>query len=380
VSYSVIRGDKYTLSLSDCLSILPTLPDGCADLLICDPPYNGVLDEAWDNQWESKAHFVDWLAPFLAEFYRVLKANGTLFVFAYWHTAADVEIATRSRFHVVNHIIWRKTNGNAAFRNSKESLRAFIPATEHIIMAEHYGADSYAKGEAGYTAACDDLRGFVFEPLRLYLRGEWQRAGLTPDDANAACGTASMAGRHFFSQSQWCLPTAEHYVNLQRYINQHGRTPAPIYEEYHAAPRSRYEGQSSDYSYLRADYENLRADYENLRRHFSVTAQDQYSDVWDFCTSSNEGTYHPAQKPVALLQHMINSTTRPGATVLDPMMGSGTTGVACARTGRRFIGIELDPGYFDIAAKRIADAYAQPLLLPAEEAAPPAAQATMELL
>jgi site-specific DNA-methyltransferase (adenine-specific) len=47
-------------------------------------------------------------------------------------------------------------------------------------------------------------------------------------------------------------------------------------------------------------------------------------------------------------------------TILDPFAGSGTTGVACAKLGRKFIGIELDPGYFDIACKRIEDAYKQP--------------------
>jgi len=51
-------------------------------------------------------------------------------------------------------------------------------------------------------------------------------------------------------------------------------------------------------------------------------------------------------------------------TVLDPFMGSGTTGVACVRTGRRFIGIEIDPGYFAIAERRIREAQLQPPLLP----------------
>ncbi len=54
---------------------------------------------------------------------------------------------------------------------------------------------------------------------------------------------------------------------------------------------------------------------------------------------------------------LIKQYTNPGDLVLDPFMGSGTTGVACARTGRHFIGIELDTEYFDLAARRIANAY-----------------------
>ena len=66
---------------------------------------------------------------------------------------------------------------------------------------------------------------------------------------------------------------------------------------------------------------------------------------------------HPTQKPVALMEYLIRTYTNEGQTVLDFTMGSGTTGVACMNTGRNFIGIELDPDYFDIAASRIAEAY-----------------------
>ena len=59
---------------------------------------------------------------------------------------------------------------------------------------------------------------------------------------------------------------------------------------------------------------------------------------------------HPTEKPVQLMQAIVEWTS---GTVLDPFMGSGTTGVACARLGRKFIGIEIDPKYFDIACRRI---------------------------
>ena len=75
---------------------------------------------------------------------------------------------------------------------------------------------------------------------------------------------------------------------------------------------------------------------------------------------------HPAEKPVELLARLLTKLPE-GATVLDPFMGSGTTGVACVKTGRNFIGIEIDPGYFAIAERRIAEAQAQ-LALPMEVA------------
>jgi len=68
---------------------------------------------------------------------------------------------------------------------------------------------------------------------------------------------------------------------------------------------------------------------------------------------------HSAGTPQPLMEWWMRYIVPPGGTVLDPFMGSGTTGVACVQTGRNFIGIEIDPGYFAIAQKRIEDAQAQ---------------------
>jgi site-specific DNA-methyltransferase (adenine-specific) len=72
---------------------------------------------------------------------------------------------------------------------------------------------------------------------------------------------------------------------------------------------------------------------------------------------------HPTQKPVDLMAYLIRTYTNPGETVLDFTMGSGSTGVAAIQEGRRFIGIEKDAGYFEIAQKRISEATRQPALL-----------------
>jgi site-specific DNA-methyltransferase (adenine-specific) len=68
---------------------------------------------------------------------------------------------------------------------------------------------------------------------------------------------------------------------------------------------------------------------------------------------------HPTQKPLTLMQWCINRLRSDSRTILDPFMGSGTTGVACVNLGRKFIGIECDAKYFDIACKRVEDAYRQ---------------------
>lgn len=68
---------------------------------------------------------------------------------------------------------------------------------------------------------------------------------------------------------------------------------------------------------------------------------------------------HPTQKPVSLIEWLLEKNTDKQDITLDPFMGSGTTGVACVQTGRKFIGIEIEPKYFDIAVKRIKDAQQQ---------------------
>lgn len=80
--------------------------------------------------------------------------------------------------------------------------------------------------------------------------------------------------------------------------------------------------------------------------------------VWTFPKGTGDG--HPTQKPVSFVRSLLTDFTDPDETILDPFMGSGTTGVACAKLGRKFIGIEIDPGYFDFACRRIEDAYRQP--------------------
>ena len=84
-----------------------------------------------------------------------------------------------------------------------------------------------------------------------------------------------------------------------------------------------------------------------------------------------DGKAHPTQKPVEVMKWCVQQLPEKTITILDPFMGSGTTGVACVKLGRKFIGIEIEPKYFDIACRRIEQAYAQPDLF----VAPPAPQA-----
>ncbi|MGL4219497.1 MAG: DNA-methyltransferase, partial [Shewanella sp.] len=79
--------------------------------------------------------------------------------------------------------------------------------------------------------------------------------------------------------------------------------------------------------------------------------------VITFASDKQHSNLHPTQKPVALMEYLIKTYTNEGETVLDFTMGSCSTGVACANAGRKFIGIELDLNYFNIALERIEAAH-----------------------
>jgi site-specific DNA-methyltransferase (adenine-specific) len=90
----------------------------------------------------------------------------------------------------------------------------------------------------------------------------------------------------------------------------------------------------------------------------TAVESDQYypTSILEISNANRMEKVHPTQKPVELMEYLIKTYTNPGETVLDNTMGSGTTGVACMNLGRRFIGIEKEPKYFEIAKQRIADA------------------------
>lgn len=86
---------------------------------------------------------------------------------------------------------------------------------------------------------------------------------------------------------------------------------------------------------------------------------------------------HPCPRQEDAMEHVIGNWVVPSGVVIDPFMGSGTTGVACVKLGRKFIGIEIDPGYFEIACKRIRDAYSQPDFFVEAEKPKPAEQLSL---
>ena len=337
----------YELHEGDCVTEMKRLPDTSVDLIATDPPYFRVKDDAWDNAWDSRDKFLQWLGVVADEWKRILKPNGSLYVFASPQMAWHVEGVIRERFNVLNNISWVKHDGSGYgtgghSKVEKESLRAFFPQTEQIIFAEHGGSDDVADAIAGFTEAETQLKKRIFGD---YLRDEFKRAGVNNHQVTGAIG-AYREHNHVGAASNWLLglnvPTPEQYAAIRQYLN----------------------SANCRTDYLRKEYEDLRKEYEDLRRPFFASSDVPFTNSWTFATVKTQAGKHPCEKPLALMEHIVSLSSRPGATVLDCFLGSGTTGHACIKLGRKFIGIDSDAHWVRYSERRLRDAQRQAQRLP----------------
>jgi len=321
----------------DALDFLRGLPDASVDMFVTDPPFYRVKGEAWDRAWDTPAAFLAWLAEVADEMRRAMKPNGSLYLFAWPKMAARVEVMLAQRFEVLNRITWIKDAGWHQ-KVEEEACRSYFPQTEAILFCEHLGADSMAKGEAGYHGKMDELRGFVFEPLRKYLVDEFAALGWSRERINEICGVRDSAS-HYVRITQWTLPTEEHYFALQAAAND-------------GHLRREYGHLRREYEDLRREYEDLRREYEDLRRPFTVTDADPYTDVWTFPTVNTYPGKHSCEKPYAMARHIVKASSRPGAVVCDPFCGSGVFLEAAAAMGRQWTGNDASKHWAGVARRR----------------------------
>lgn len=287
--------DDVRLMIGDCLELMREIPEHSISLIVADPPYHRVKNEPWDRQWKTDGDYLSWLGEVLELFRRVLRPNGSFYLFASPRMAARVEYKVAEFFDVLSRITWRKDSGWAR-KQCKEEMRVWRPVSEAIIFA-----------------ANDHLKELISE-ARL-------AAGLTMKDVAEIAGAHGKVN-HGGAVSNWesglSVPPREAYERLATIL----KLPA----------------------------------YEEIVRPFSVSAEIPYTDVWDFPTVPPTPDKHPCEKPLALIEHIVKASSRPGDLVLDPFMGSGATGLACRNLGRSFVGIERHTPYFRLAEHRIADA------------------------
>ncbi|HCL5269754.1 TPA: site-specific DNA-methyltransferase [Salmonella enterica] len=305
-----------TLHHGDCLNILPTLQPGSVDLILCDPPYGTIkgagLDSwnatttQWDNVIEPGAMF--------AACERVLRVNGMLILFAQEPYTSRLITNAHNNVPFSYRLVWKKEHFGIGLNARKSPVSYF----EDVMV--------FSKVER-YDPKFD-------HPLREYARQITTFAGVTATQANKTLG--HQKADHFFRYDciQFTIPTRDTYNQL---IDVYNLTAMPGFLTYEE---------------MKSMHESWRKTRQLPPRVFNLPPGKRHkSNILEYARDRER--YHPTQKPVALLEDLIQTYSNPGDTVLDFTMGSGSTGAACLNTGRRFIGIEKDKRYFDIAVNRI---------------------------
>ena len=306
------------IHLGDCMEVMKQMPDKCVDLVLTDPPYYKIVNKEWDRQWKTLQDFQAWVGTIGAEIKRIMKDNASFYWFGDDKNIAYCQIELDKYFNLLNNLVWRKTPVMVKGINFN---RSYTPVTERILF--------YDKGErfTGLEMLYSSVE--CFNSIKSYMREEKakikQAHGFTTEKQfnnfiNGVTNTKSIVSRHYFTDSQWCFPTAEIYKKLQTT------------------------------GYFKREYEALRQEYEALRRPWQ-SAPDAY-DVLRFLVQS-AGRIHETQKPVDLIAYLIERSSHPAAIVFDPFSGSGTTAVACHKLNRRFICVEKDPDYHQASVKRL---------------------------
>ena len=304
--------ETVTLWHGDCLELMKNIPDGSVDLVLTDPPYGtmkGIDDKHdWDTIIDTEKMF--------NELSRVLRPNGKAILFAQEpYTSTLVKSAIPSLPFIYRAVWYKNTAGNILGAKS-----AMVNRFEDICIFQKIVREETET-----------------HPLRPMFEKELKKSGKTKREAIALLG--STASHYFTSGIQFRLPTEENFKLLK--------------ENGFISIDFEYCRKIND-DFLQQRYSKIKEETPSI---FNLwQGGKSKSNVLEY-KKDNDG-YHPTQKPVALLEDLIQTYSNEGNTVLDFTMGSGSTGVACVNTNRRFIGIELDEGYFNIAKKRIEEAYA----------------------
>lgn len=284
----------------DCKIGMYRIPDHSVDAVICDLPY-GVTDYEWDKIIDGK-----WLA---SEYKRVCKQNANVLLFCTANFAKYLlDSFLTSEFS--HQLIWVKQN------KTRHLSHKSLPMSQHEIILV-FRVNKYSNKH-------------LHKSLREYMISELKYSGMTIKEVEKSIQNYS--AHHWFSvSSDYRIPTEKNYERLQEVT---GRFNRP--------------------------YNEVKNEFLSEKNNTCTYNGKSLSDIIN--SHLTEKRVHPTQKPVALIEHLINAYTNQGDTILDNCIGSGTTAIAALNTGRNFIGFETDKTYYKIACDRIREALRDPKL------------------
>ena len=333
--------ERYELYNEDCLRILKNVPDKSVNLVLIDPPYN-IGKDKWDK-WDTVEDYVNFMGEVFKECQRVLKDNGS-FYFFHNDFLQIVELQNyinkNTNFIFKQLLVWNKRFNEASNKGfldgfiKVEKLRNYQKMTEYCL----YYTFQDETGLSKVMVKDNFLK--VSEKIRTYIENNFSRDYIVELFLNEGRYTSLASAKvHAAYKMGWSKGRRFDLMDekMFNYLNTYVSFPF-TYEEL----RQEYEELRQEYEELREEYESLRYTFNNLKEHHSVM---------NYEIAKKQG--HITPKPVDLLEYIIKTSSNEGDIVLDCFMGSGSTGVAALNLNRKFIGMELDKKYFDIAKNRI---------------------------
>lgn len=316
------------------------LMDGAkADLVFTDPPYgmkkekDGVLND--NLNYDDLLEFNKQWIPLTFD---ALKDNGSWYCWGTDEPLMDIyshilkPMIKQKLIAFRNLITWDKGNGQGQLSSD---FRMYPIADEKCLFVM-VGGDSvqgFCVNQEDYSESMDKVR--------VYLENEIKKLGQSDKViANALGYKDGRTVNHWWSKSQFALPTKENYEALRKY----GKSIL-----------NNNDFLKKDYDFLKKDYDELKKDFYAGRSYFDNT-HDNQNNVWHFGRTSQKEREliggHATPKPIALCSRAIKSSSREGEIVLDVFGGSGSTLIACEQLNRKCYMLELDPKYCDVIINR----------------------------
>ena len=307
--------DHAVVIQGDAAEVLEKFPDDSVSLILTDPPYHSTkkANIANDRAFREDEDFLAWMETFAVQWKRILRPSGTIYVFCSSAMSARLEIMFSKYFRPIGHITWSKPNepGYDGWKGKmkKEVWRSWYPHSERILMFEH---GQYGSWEA-----------YRRSPLGQFLQDKRKQAGLTMKALTEEVGAYGKVN-HGGAVANWeagrNIPSHDQYEKICAAIIATGKVAE--------MPK-----------------------YEDGVRPMFLSNNVNFIDVWDFPSVRPFRGKHPAEKPSALLEHMIKASSYEDDVVLDCFAGSGSTAVAAVGMGRKAIAVELEEKWVERTIK-----------------------------
>lgn len=305
--------DEAILANGDSLELLKKIPDHSIALILTDPPYHSTKKRniIGDTSFSKDSEYIDWMKKYAQEWKRVLKHNGSIFCFCSSTMSAQLQVMFSEYFNVLSEIVWTKPNapGYDGWKQKmkKEALRQWYPHSERIIFLENATEGNLFKSYFGGQLTA--------------WRKSVKMSTIKLAELTGAYGKVNHGGAVANWEAGRNIPSKEQYEKLKTALSEAGVANIP--------------------------------EYEDVIRPFNVNKDVEFTDIWSFENVRQYRGKHPAEKPVALLEHAIKATTYEGDIVLDCFAGSGSAGVAAMNLNRKSILFEIDPEWCNYGANSL---------------------------